>query len=532
MKSNNRMYEAYYAKYENTISDSRWAEPEEVKEYLTPMNFKCAVYQAGGIPCLVDGANVYVDTGDSHTVVIGSSGSKKSRNIAIPQTLISIKAGESMVISDCKGEIYEWTSGFAKEKGYRIYVLNLRQPSRSHRWNPFYEPWRLMHEEHNIDAAHEMINDFIDDLFAFRSQVDPYWDDMSMRLFMGLCDVLLICADAEEATIKSLMYLRNAGLNMDAEGFLVDMTEELPRDSFTYSNLTAVFSTPDRTRTSIVSAFDSRLRLFAAQPNITELFSGSDFDICSFGEQKTILYIITPDEKTTYAKLMSTFVHQAYSVLISHATALPERRLKKRVNFILDEFGQLPYINDFPSAITAARSRNIRFTLFIQSMYQLKAAYGDDAEIILGNMGNTIFLNSRELPLLNRMAELCGLDKYGNPLISTSRLQRLKNKENGEALLLLGSCYPFITHLSDISSYHFDPSAHPAVELPKTEKEAPLFDTEKIQERFEWLLDRNCVFKDINKQEKEDDDISESDIRTELERKFDELFGSLENDDD
>lgn len=536
MADNNfkRIYESYYSKYDNGLSDSRWAESEEIKNALTKSDFNRARLKKGGIPCMSDGRSVWIDTGDSHSVAIGQSGSKKSRNIVFPQTLINIKAGESMIVTDFKGEIFDLTSGYAKKMGYRIYVLNLRDPNHSHRWNPFYEPWRLLHEQHNIDGARELINDFIDDVFGEFSKVDRYWDDMAMRLGMGLCDVLLFCSDKEEATLKSLVYLRNAGLNMDAEGFLVDMTRDLRRDSYTYANLNSVFTTPERTRTCIVSTFDSKMRLFTAQPNITEIFSGCDFDIAKFGEQKTILYLITPDEKTTYAKLISTFIHQSYSILISHATASPERRLKKRVNFILDEFAQLPYIQDFPSAITAARSRNIRFTLFIQSMHQLKATYGDDAETILGNMGNTIFLNSRELPLLSRISELCGNDKYGNYLISPSRLQRLKNREKGEALIMIGSCYPFITRLADISEYDFRPSDYPDVPLPQRKKKSPLFDLDKLQKRFHWLLDPECRFEEPKRKEEpeEDDDENEEDdfdLQAELEKKFDQLFGSSDD---
>ena len=494
MPDNNRLYDSYYSKYDNAVSDSRWAETAEIESCLTKVDFGSDTIKTAGIPCISDGKTVWIDTDDNHSVVIGQSGSKKSRNIVFPQTLLHIKAGESMIVTDFKGEIFDLTSGYAKKMGYKIYVINLRDPNHSHRWNPFYEPWRLLHEDHNLDGARELINDFIDDVFGEISHEDRYWDDMAMRLGMGLCDVLLFCANREEATIKSLVYLRNAGLDMDANGILVEITKMLRKDSFTYSNLNSVFTTPERTRTCIVSTFDSKLRLFTAQPNITEIFSGFDFDIKNFGEEKSILYLITPDEKTTYSMLISNFVHQAYSILISHATSLPGHSLKRRVNFILDEFAQLPYIKDFPSAITAARSRNIRFTLFIQSMHQLRATYEDDAETILGNMTNTIFLNSRELPLLERIANLCGYDKSGNYLISPSRLQRLKNKEKGEALIMIGSNYPFITHLVDISEYDFNPADYPPFRLPKHRDKLPLFEMNKLTSRLKWLNDPDCRF--------------------------------------
>ena len=107
MKSSNKTYEAYYAQYDNSFVDSRWAEPEEIKNILTPVDLQNPLSAVGGVPCLVEGNTAYLDSGDGHTIVFGSSGSKKSRNIAIPQTILNLHAGESMIISDCKGEIYE-----------------------------------------------------------------------------------------------------------------------------------------------------------------------------------------------------------------------------------------------------------------------------------------------------------------------------------------------------------------------------------------------------------------------------------------
>lgn len=106
------------------------------------------------------------------------------------------------------------------------------------------------------------------------------------------------------------------------------------------------------------------------------------------------------------------------------------------------------------SMISAARSRNIRFHLIIQGLYQLVDKYGQEtAHTIKGNCGNWVFLTSRELPLLEEISALCGKDETGAPLITTTQLQRL-NKDRGEALILLGRHAPFIAHLADISEYY------------------------------------------------------------------------------
>ncbi len=62
------------------------------------------------------------------------------------------------------------------------------------------------------------------------------------------------------------------------------------------------------------------------------------FIINKFNEEKTALFMILPDEKTTFYGLCSLFVNQVYTKLVEMAD---ERggRLKIRTNFILDEFG-------------------------------------------------------------------------------------------------------------------------------------------------------------------------------------------------
>jgi len=97
-----------------------------------------------------------------------------------------------------------------------------------------------------------------------------------------------------------------------------------------------------------------------------------------------------------------------------------------------------------------------------QSQWQLRQKYKEDADTIKGNCENWIFLTSRELDLLKDVSTLCGdtflKDSIGvqrtYPLISVSELQRLK-KELGEALILHGRNYPFVTHLPDIDDYGF-----------------------------------------------------------------------------
>jgi type IV secretion system protein VirD4 len=168
---------------------------------------------------------------------------------------------------------------------------------------------------------------------------------------------------------------------------------------------------------------------------------------------------VVPDEKTGYHGLISLFVKHSYEFLIYKA----QERLNRnenvgiRVNYVLDEFSSLPTIHDFPAMITAARSRNIRFNLFLQSKHQLKLRYAEESDTIMSNCENWIFLYSRELELLKEISELCGLYGGSNqrPVLTVTDLQRF-DKNSGEALVLSGRSKPLITYLADINVFDKD----------------------------------------------------------------------------
>jgi type IV secretion system protein VirD4 len=299
-------------------------------------------------------------------------------------------------------------------------------------------------------------------------------------------------------------------------------------------SLSGTLNAADKTRSSILVTFDQMFRIFSAQQNLSEMLSYSSFNLDQIGLEKTAVFLIMPDEKSTYHFLVSIFIKQCYESLIRVAQEQPGRTLPIRTNIVLDEFATIPTIPDMPSMISAARSRNIRFTLIVQSEHQLRKKYFEDAQTIKGNCDNWVFLTSRELPLLQEISELCGRRKRIAapgfdelmPLISISQLQRL-SKERGEALVFHGRQYPYITLLADIDQYEFEHMA--SVPLQKRVKcPVPVFKLYNYmrhhsEEEVAGLFSDECM--GMPDEEIETPEIDEVEISDEeLERKFDELF--------
>ena len=249
----------------------------------------------------------------------------------------------------------------------------------------------------------------------------------------------------------------------------------IDKNSYEYACLSGTVENAENTRNCILSVFDQHMRLFSSQNVLIQLLSSNDIDFSLLGRKKTALFLIMPDEKTTYHKLISVFIKQCYEQLISEAQNFDKMFLPNRVNFVLDEFSSIPTIKDFPAMISAARSRNIRFNLVIQSEHQLKARYCDDSQTIKSNCNNWFFLTSRELPLLKEISELSGYKNNRNiPLIPISKLQRL-DKEKGEVLIFHGRLYPYISTLADICKYPGCEDENIRIEIPRRKDKALKF---------------------------------------------------------
>ena len=208
------------------------------------------------------------------------------------------------------------------------------------------------------------------------------------------------------------------------------------------------------------------MRIFSQQPTLTQMLANNDFDIADIGRKRMALFLVIPDEKTNFHKLVSLFIKQSYEYLIFTAMSGGGKKLENRVFYCLDEFSALPSVADFPAMITAARSRDIRFLLVVQSQSSLKYRYKEEAETIISNCSNWIFFTSRELSLLRDISELCGMQKNNHtPNISTYELQHF-SKSKREALLLCGRQKPAKVTMIDIDNYLFSGKSYDIMQMP------------------------------------------------------------------
>jgi len=433
---------------------SRFASVEEIKSSLYKVMLNDSNPQFGGVPIYTEKEAVYIEHTDSHTLTDGGTGAKKTRLIAMPSLVNYIKSGESFIASDPKAELYERMQPLLKERGYKIFALNLRDFDKSHCWNPLGFPYSL-YRGNNKDKAVELVNDIACGIAKDNRSCDPYWHNSAADLFTGLVLVLFECADKNEINFKSLSALKTQAFDIvknDAPFIREYFLDHIEPSAYVRSVLSGTVQVTESTRSCIISTLDTALRPFISQEKLLDTLSFNDLDMKNIGNEKTAVFLILPDEHSLYHSLVSVFVKQCYIELITEAQKHPGKKLPRRINYLLDEFASLPAIHDFPAMITASRSRNIRFNLLIQSFNQLNQRYGQEAGTIKGNCEDWIILHSREKETIEELVYLAGNKSGEEPLISASVIQTL-NKEEGEALVFVKRKHPFITRLLDIDFY-------------------------------------------------------------------------------
>ena len=430
---------------------SRWAKDKEIMtaKDVVKIPFKLTKTDCGGTPVIYDKENAYVDNSNMHTLVIGATGSGKTAGVINPTMKMLMKARESIVVTDPKGEIYEDNYKLLKDLGYQIIVLNFRDPQKGSCWNPYDLPYKYK-QEGNFDKANELLNDLSTNIVVDGQGQDPFWQNAAADYLTGLGLALFNDAKLEEININSINLMINQGEErFGASTYMKEYYKMQDPTSPVAINLAGTVTTADDTKAGIMTVLQQKVKTLAVTRNLSEMLSKNDFDMSSIGEKPTALFLIVQDEKTTYHSLATIFIKQCYECLIStaykHGGALPIR-----TNFLLDEFANMPKIKDISTMVTAARSRHIKFTFIIQNFAQLDKTYGkEDAQTIRGNCINTIYLLTGELSALEEISKLCGdkIVRVGKdkkeetrPLVTISELQRMKPDEY---VLVRHRCPPY-----------------------------------------------------------------------------------------
>jgi type IV secretion system protein VirD4 len=378
---------------------SRWQTEDEKDKNATVWDMAKPIKKGGIIYGMdTEKDKLWYNLEDEHTLIIGATRSGKSRKNILPSIWEIGKSGESMILGDPKGELYITSKEYLEKEGYKVIALNLREPSKGNQWN-ILDLVNKAVDEGNIAKASELAWDIANALCNKKesSTDDPVWGNGQESTLAAL--MLLVSMESDfkfQRHLTSVYYLLAEYGRELADGTvpLIEYINSLPLDHPAKGAFATASLAPYKMRASFFTMAITTLRLFS-DPTISDMTSFQDHDLKDIGIEKTAVFLIVPDEKKTRHVLATLYIDQVYQSLVELSNG-EGGRIPRRVNIIIDEFGNLPAIPNFDTKLTVGGGRGIRFTIAVQDIQQLKSLYKESHQTITGNCHTWIYIKTAD----------------------------------------------------------------------------------------------------------------------------------------
>lgn len=408
-------------KNNNEYGSARFSTESEINKNF--VKEKISNIQDVGFPVYYDKnvTHVWFDKETPHYVYLGSSGSGKSVTCVINMVtfIANAKKPRSIFVTDPKGEIYHTTSKMLNDKGYKVLTIDFRHPELSNHINILepiiceYERYieyekltdKTINESEKLDYQNKSISSYAETnrlITSLASMItydksqgkDPFWNNSAKNLLEGLIGFFLeeykdgkICR--EQITMTSIRKFQNSTMEEKNSKKFKSYIEQKPYGSKSKDSLIPILSSSENTYKSITSVFSEKMAIFD-DVNVANVTSKSDFEFDILGKEKSALFVIVPDEDKIYYTLVTIILGLLYKELVKLANSNENKKCPVEIDWICDEFSNCPPLVEpsIESIISVARSRGLRYHLFIQSLSQLDNVYGKEvAQIILDNSG-------------------------------------------------------------------------------------------------------------------------------------------------
>lgn len=347
-----------------------------------------------------------VDTGDVHALMIGAAGVGKTAYWLYPCIEYACASGMSFLSTDTKGDVMRNYGGVAKEYGYNVSVIDLRNPTKSNGNNLL----NLVNKYMDLYKEHP-------NQLAYKAKAEKYAKIISKTIILSgaesasfgqnayfydaaegiLTATILLVAEFCEpqkrhivSVFKIIQELLAPSEKRNRNQFQ-ELMALLPNDHKAKWFAGAALNASDQSMASVMSTALSRLNAFLDSELEQILCFDTEIDAEKFCSEKSAIFIIMPEEAPTTFFMISLIIQQLYREILAVADE-EGGKLKNRCIFFCDEFGTLPKVQDAEMIFSASRSRRLQIVPIIQSFSQLDKNYGKEGEeIIVDNTQLTIF---------------------------------------------------------------------------------------------------------------------------------------------
>lgn len=422
-------------------------------------------------PNLMQMHSSYVITDPKGTILIECG---KLLERGVPKTVLKLDK-DGKVVKNKHGEpiteIVRDENGKIVYEPYKIKIFNTIDFSKSLKYNPF----AYIKSEKDIL---KLVTALIANTKGEGKGGDDFWTKAETLLYTALIGYIHYEAPDEERNINTLVELINAmETREDDENFknavdlMFEALEERGPEHFSVRQYKKFKLAAGKTAKSILISCGARLAPFDIK-ELRDLMMYDEMELDLIGDRRTALFVIISDTDDSFNFIPALMYSQLFNLLCDKADNEYGGRLPVHVRFLLDEFANIGQIPKFEKLIATIRSREISACIILQAQSQLKAAYKDNMDTILGNCDTMLFLGGKEKTTLKDISETLGketIDMYntsvtkGNQESHGQNYQRLGKElmsidelsvmDSSKCILQLRGVRPFFSNKYDITKH-------------------------------------------------------------------------------
>ena len=467
---------------------ARWGTPADIKPFIDPVFENNVLLTQTERLMMSNRPNDPKNARNKNILVIGGSGSGKTRFFAKPNIM---QLHSSYVITDPKGSLICEVGQLLQRAKYRIKVLNTINFSKSMHYNPF----AYLRSEKDIL---KLVNTIIVNTKGEGAQsAEDFWVKSERLFYSALIGYIFYEAPEEEKNFTTMLDMINASEAKEDDSEFqspVDLMfarlEEKDPEHFAVRQYKKFLLSAGKTRASILVSCGARLAPFDIR-ELRELMEYDEMELDTLGDRKTALFLIMSDTDSTFNFVIAILQSQLFNLLCDKADDVYGGRLPVHVRCILDEFANIGQIPQFDKLIATIRSREISASIILQSQSQLKAIYRDNADTIVGNCDTMLFLGGKEKTTLKEISEILGKETIDSFNTSENRGKEISHGLNyqklGKELMTQdeiatmdgGMCILQVRGIRPFFSKKYDITKHPNYKYLSDADKKNAFDVER-----------------------------------------------------
>lgn len=318
--------------------------------------------------------------GASFEIYYGGPGSGKSSAIILGKIYQGFRRGESLVVTDTKGDLYRRTSAVARECGYNVKVLNLKPDEL--RYSDAFDLFKSLDPDaDDFDNQCDVVTEIIFKNLTKIDEKEDYWYKNERNVTKMAIMYVASSPTYRKMNQNHLPYVydflaQNKPADIKALFSVLRLTAE---DSPMYKCYSVFANTPELNQGAILNGAAVRLDKLA-NPTLRKVLTYDEIDTVLPMKEKCIYYLIIPDQDNTYKFASSLFFTQMFKDQCNYFDKLPPKEQKKqmKVAYLLDEYYSSGGVVGLPQKLSTIRSRGLTVSIILQSASQLASMYTED----------------------------------------------------------------------------------------------------------------------------------------------------------